>query len=91
METLMLEELLRTIRKTAPPKRWRNKYRVKNAVIIWDDRPWWRDGVHWGDHTFPSKEIAEQRGREWVYKAWDASVRAWENVFWEGAYPVDDE
>lgn len=49
----------------APAKRWRNRWRHTKDVVL---ESGFRAGpsVHLGPNVFPSREIAEQRGADWL-------------------------
>ena len=47
----------------APRGHWRNRYRVYRP-IVWQDGRIDEPGVHWGDFTWPTREIAEQKASE---------------------------
>lgn len=82
---LLTERDLKTER--APPKRWKNKWRVfvRHCVSTanYEVRP---PGVYWSPETYPSKEVAEQKARD--YLADDGELRIKE---WLGAHPVEGE
>lgn len=88
-----LEELSENQRE-APPKRWRNRWRLPCSM-------WVRDGGverhvgpgdEWGLEVFPSFELAENRAQialaKWEYLKSLMQVDAPEYL---GAFPVDDQ
>lgn len=60
----MIEEKTRTEKATAPPKRWRNRWRLSVRVRHAASGQEWEAGDQWGTSIWPSREIAEQRAQE---------------------------
>lgn len=70
-----------------PAKAWKNKWRVFITHLCstagYELRP---PGVYWSPETYPSREIAEQKARD--YLAFDGGLRVKEHL---GAFPVEGE
>jgi hypothetical protein len=80
----MLDLEDRPLVRTAPPKRWRNWYRVHQRMQPLKRVPVWEPGLHPGPDIFPSKDIAEEHALKFI-AACRPDTRSWFDHL--GAYP----
>jgi len=89
MTDLLQDDDLKTEGEVArePAKAWKNKWRVfvPHICATANDEPR-PPGIYWSPETYPSREIAEQKARD--YLAYDGEVRVKEHL---GAFPVEGE
>lgn len=85
----MLDVQERTTTPAPPSKRWRNYYFAYRFVRPVPGHPQWLKGrINVGPTVFPSKEIAEQRARDFIAGC-TAEARSWFDYL--GAFPEGEE
>jgi hypothetical protein len=90
----VIEELTRPEQKTAPAKRWRNKWRARELCLSSTTNKPMAPGTEWlSRRVYPSKDAAEtaaQRRLEQVGSRDLSDGMIWSEVDYLGAFPVDE-
>ncbi len=84
----MIEEKIRTAKATRPSMRWRNRWYVAVRYQNCYNGEWVGPGEYWGAFVWPSREVAEQIGKEDLARF--VSSRNVRNNRYLGALPVNE-